>query len=95
MIAATLRGLGATDLEVLVGTSSATMTQGWHGHGVATVASMEVLVASARTAASGARTEGGFTNGLGPVPCASAWPPSAPACCAWPAASLTGWPSTW
>jgi alkanesulfonate monooxygenase SsuD/methylene tetrahydromethanopterin reductase-like flavin-dependent oxidoreductase (luciferase family) len=68
MIAATLTGFGAADLEVLVGASSATMTRGWHGRGVATVASMEALMAAARTAATGDRTPGGFTNGLGPVP---------------------------
>ncbi len=68
MTAATLAGLGVDDLEVAVGTSSATMTRGWHGGTPATVASVAELVASARDAASGQRTAGGFTNGLGPVP---------------------------
>ncbi|MPY92370.1 MAG: LLM class flavin-dependent oxidoreductase [Acidimicrobiia bacterium] len=68
MIASTLAGLGVEDLEVLVGASSAAMTRGWHGRGVATMAAMEALVASARAAASGERTPGGFTNGLGPAP---------------------------
>ena len=40
MIAATLAALGAEDLEMVVGTSSSTMTRGWHGREPATVDSM-------------------------------------------------------
>ena len=76
MIAATLRALGVDDLQVVVGTSSATMTRNWHGREPATTAAVEALVRSTRAAASGQRTEEshgpwptvGFTNGLGPVP---------------------------
>lgn len=75
MSAATLNGMGVTDLEILVGSSSPTMTSGWHNRGVASVASVESLFAAVRAAATGQRTtvaEGafrteGFTNGFGPA----------------------------
>lgn len=76
MTLGTLAGMGATDVEVLVGSSSPTMTNGWHNRGRTTVAAMASLFESTRAAASGERTavpEGafrseGFTNGFGAVP---------------------------
>jgi probable F420-dependent oxidoreductase len=75
MIAATLAGLGASDLEVIVGASSPAMVKGWHNRASLTVADMESLLGAVRAACSGQPTdipEGtyrsrGFTNGLGSV----------------------------
>ena len=75
MIAATLAGLGATDLEAIVGASSPAMVKGWHNRASLTVADMESLLGAARAACSGQPTgisEGtyrsrGFTNGLGSI----------------------------
>lgn len=76
MIAATLAGLGASDLEAIVGASSPAMVRGWHNRAALTVAGMESLLGATRAACSGqptAITEGayrtrGFANGLGNVP---------------------------
>lgn len=75
MIAATLAGLGATDVEALVGSSSPAMVGGWHNHRPVTVADVASLLAAIRAATAGQPTgvtEGrfatnGFTNGLGPI----------------------------
>jgi len=75
MAAATLAGLGATDLEAIVGASSPAMVTGWHNRRPLTVDGMASLIAAARAACSGAPTaheDGdfrtrGFTNGFGAV----------------------------
>ncbi|MDH4148045.1 MAG: LLM class flavin-dependent oxidoreductase [Acidimicrobiia bacterium] len=75
MIAATLAGMGSTDLEAIVGASSRAMTEGWHNRGFLSVAAMESLLDAVHAACSGERTAidagrfrtSGFTNGLGPV----------------------------
>ena len=75
MIAATLVGLGANDLEAIVGASSPAMVKGWHNRASLTVADMESLLGAVRASSSGQPTaisEGsyrsrGFTNGLGNV----------------------------
>jgi probable F420-dependent oxidoreductase len=75
MLAATLAGIGTTDLEAIVGSSSPAMVEGWHNRPKVTVAAMASLIEAVRAACSGEatrladgafRTEG-FTNGLGPV----------------------------
>lgn len=75
MIAATLRGLGASDLELILGASSPAMVRGWHNRQTMTVASMASLLNATRAACSGAPTEvddgayrsRGFSNGFGAV----------------------------
>ncbi len=75
MIAATLAGMGAIDLEVIVGASSPAMVKGWHNRASLTVADMESLIGAVRAACTGHSTditEGsyrtrGFANGLGSV----------------------------